>query len=229
MVVNIPEVDLGVGSEHRAGTVGQDAQGIPLGRDVPPQVQYQALDSEDLSQRILVELREDLLLQTVHELIQAFDNWEVRVNRLIHNSVHQPRRPVTGELGLSAEQFLRCRDRVGIGAVYGNQVVLAEEESDVDRLEVVRILGGLAKGDGSDDEEDVLIELFQFDSRLGIHCFFDRQRMELEDLLQERNLTVIAGIDIHPKRPCPGGEQPPDFVLGQILFGLSRRIAVAAE
>ena len=91
--------------------------------------EHQALDRENLAQRVLLELREDPLLEAVHELVELVDDREIGVDRLIDDRVHQRGRTVSRQLRLPLEE-LRGRgvDRIGVGAVHGHEVVLAEEE-----------------------------------------------------------------------------------------------------
>ena len=88
MVVDVPEIDLGLGSQHCAGPIGQDAQGVALRGKVPPQGQNQALDGKDLAECVLVELGEDSLLEAVHEVVELVDDREIGINGLVDNGVH---------------------------------------------------------------------------------------------------------------------------------------------
>src|SRR3954464_7709456 len=89
MVVDIPEVNLGIGRQEGAGAIGQDAERVSLGGEVASEVQNETLDREYLAQRVLVELGEDPLLEAVHELVELVDDREISVDRLVHDCMHE--------------------------------------------------------------------------------------------------------------------------------------------
>ena len=149
---------------------------------MPAQGENQSLDGEDLSQRALVELGKDSLLQAVHELVQLVDDREVRIDRLIDDGVHQLRRTVGCQLRFPLQQLSGSSDGIGVIAMNRDEVILTHEEADVDGVEVVRVFRRLAEGDGADDQQQILIELLELDPRLRVNGLLDRQGMEMECL-----------------------------------------------
>src|SRR5438876_266507 len=113
--------------------------------------------------------------------------------------MHEFRRPVCGQLWLFLEQLASRIDRVRVCSVYRDQIVLAQEEADVDGIEIVWIVRGLAKRDSANDEEDVPVELLELDSGLWVDGLFDGQRVEVEEITQHRDFLGVAGVDVHPE------------------------------
>src|SRR5881396_3174316 len=98
-----------------------------------------------------------------------------------------------------------------------DQVVLSEKEADVDGIEVVRVIRGLAKRDGANDEEHVPVELLELDPGLRVYDLFDCQRMKVEDVLEHRDLVTIAGVDVHPQCAFSRSKGTLDLLAGQLL------------
>src|SRR5687767_14383282 len=105
MVVDVPEVDRGLGRYQGAGAVGEDIERIPLGGEMPPEGQHEALNGKNVADGLLVEAGENPLFQAVHELVELVDDREIRIDRLVHYRVHQTPRAPPRELGLSTQQI----------------------------------------------------------------------------------------------------------------------------
>ena len=134
---------------------------------------------------------------------------------------------MSGQLRLPLQELGGGGDGVCVLAVNGHQVVLPEKEADVDRVEVVRVFGGLAEGDCADDKEQILVELLQLDPRLRVDGFLYRQRMEAEGLPEDCYLSVIPSIDVDPERANAGPERAHNFVPRQVLPNRPVWVAVA--
>jgi hypothetical protein len=84
-----------------------------------------------------------------------------------------------------------------------DQDVLPDEEMDVLRLEVVRILSLVIESYRAENHEQVAVVRLHLGAAVRIHHIFDRQRVEAEDFLEERKLLPDRYVDVHPERSAP--------------------------
>src|SRR5687768_7010996 len=226
--MNVPKVDLSLRCDQGARPVREDIERVTLGSQVAPQREDEPLYREDIAQRALVEAGENPLLEAVHELIKLVDDREVGVDSLIDDCVHQPARPARGQLRFPAQQVGDVVDRRGIRPMDADDVVAAEEEGDVDRLEVVGVFGLLDERDGADDQQQVAVVFLQLDPGFGVERVLARERMEIEDPFEQLDLLWYAGIDVDPERSLAGGNRVGDLGPGEALTDHATGIVVAA-
>ena len=89
-------------------------------------------------------------------------------------------------------------------AVDGDEELLGVEAVHLD--EPVGVRDGAV--DDDEDEVVVVVELGTLAELLGV---LDRERVELEDLAQDREVVLIGPVDIDPEERAPG-EQPLDVL-----------------
>src|ERR1051325_7607899 len=82
MIVDVPEVDLGLCGQQSARPVRQDAEGVPLRCEVAPQVQNQPLYGENITENRLIEAGKALLLDAVHELGDLVDDRKIGIYQI---------------------------------------------------------------------------------------------------------------------------------------------------
>ena len=70
----------------------------------------------------------------------------------------------------------------------GNQEVFADEEVDVLGLQVIGIRGLLVEAHGAKYHEQVAVIGLDLGASVRVHHVFDRQRVETENLLKQRQL-----------------------------------------
>ena len=126
------------------------------------------------------------------------------------------------ELRFALEQLRRLRHRIGVRAVDRDQIVLAEKEGDVDGIQVVWIIGGLAEGDRAHDEQQIGIELLQLYAGLGIDGLLDRERVEIEEVLEERYLLALRVSMSTQSVPSPEASGPAISSTGSLCLTPSR-------
>lgn len=93
----------------------------------------------------------------------------------------------------------RCPNNSATGRGGGDEEVRAEEEAEIQRLEIVRIVGGVVEPDTADDDEHVAFVLLDLDAGVRAERVLDGQRVEVEYLLEHRVLVPARRVNVHPE------------------------------
>ena len=112
VIVDVAKIDLRFGRQQLARPVGEDIEDFALRPNVPAERQHQSLDGENLGERTLIELDDHALLETVHELVELVEQWEIGVHRPVHDRVAQPIDASRQEVGVFLDAFGDVVDRL---------------------------------------------------------------------------------------------------------------------
>ena len=95
-----------------------------------------------------------LFLEAVHEFVELVEDRKIRIDRFIDDGMHRASPPPQRQLGPLRQHRPRGFHRRRMPAVHRHQIIPPEEAREVDRLDVVRVLGLLDERNRSDDENE---------------------------------------------------------------------------
>src|SRR5436190_9482266 len=124
-------------------------------------------------------------------------------------------------VGLDArDEGLHRRQRLH---VRGDDGALGEEEREIRRLQIVRVRRRLAESDDARDDEQETGILLRLDATARVSRVLDGERVEAEQLGEERGLRAVRDVEVHPQcstvRVLEGGAK---LVGRELALDLSR-------
>src|SRR5207249_3435440 len=120
----------------------------------------------------------DSLLQSVHEIVDAVEQREVRVDRAVGDGVHQPLRTALEQLRVALDTLDDVADRQRLPAVHRYEIVRPKKEVEIEGLEIVRVVGLLEEAHTADDHEQVARILLELDATVRIERILNGERVK---------------------------------------------------
>ena len=171
---------------------------VPLGRDHLAHRHERPLHREDLLQLRVTCVDEDLVLEPVDPVVDAFEAGEEAVDETVDHGVHQSRGIVDRSVALDVA-LAEVRDRRRCIAMQRDEIVVGVEAVHLD--EAVQIV--VARGT-EDDEEDVAVVLVDLRPLVEAPRVLERERVEAEVLAQDLEIGGHGSMHVEPEEVTSG-------------------------
>ena len=175
-----------------------------------------------------VEPLEQPLFQPIHHGVQLFDHREVGVHGLVDDVVHRHLDPAREQLGIANQPLADELAALLRQGVHRHQEVLAQEEIQVGRRQVIRLRRAFVEADDRHHDEDVALVLLELDTRARRKRVLDGQRVKRENFFEQRELVHVGAVDVHPELAFARLEDLPNPRGGDVLFEHTVRPPVEA-
>ena len=208
VVAQIAKIREQLRADHLAVAAGQPLDHIALGPHDRAQVGEVAAHVQHLVHQRLVHrlLGEHVLLQVLELRAQLLDHRGVIVDQQVDERVGDPVGAAGAHADALPDAFHQRRHRAQRGGVERHEEVLAEEQIELGGVEFL----GAREVDGVRDDEEVVLVILHLRQRVRLHAVLDRERVKLEDALENRlDLVRRRVVEIHPEQqPLVGPDQP---------------------
>ena len=216
VVAQVAEVRQQLRADHLAVTAGQPLDHVALRPHDRTQVGEVAAHVQHLVHQGLVHrfLGEHVLLQVLEFRTQFLDHRGVIVDQQVDERVGDAVGTAGAHADALPDAFHQRRHRAQRGGVECDEEVLAEEQVELGRVELLRT----REVDRVGDDEEVVLVILHLRQRVRLHAVLDREWMELEDALEDRlDLVRSRVVEIHPEQQPPVGPDEPQGLDLEVL------------
>jgi hypothetical protein len=149
-------------------------------------------------------------------MVDLVEQREIRIDRRVHDRVHDALGTALQQLGMPHHAIGDVGERRRLAVVHRDEKVGAEEERDVERLEVVGIVSRGGELDTTHDREEEARILVHLDAAERIEGILDRQRVEGEDVVEHADALAAGDTHVHPELALAGLDDVRELGNGEI-------------